>query len=167
MKSGLTSPAILVRISLSFILAAVAIGMFIMTHKSSPPSPDQETEPVEDLGKIAAMAVDVDRQVDTVLSHLGIENGWIKKRQLALPNTTLQRTERRIAIPRDIVPVLVNQALNKMAKTFQGRAVASENTKENTVTIHIEIRGVIIQTIILKPEPGLEHSFRRIPPSRV
>jgi len=39
----------------------------------------------------------------------------------------------------------MNAAFNTMAKRYNGRAVASENLKENYVTIHIETGGSIVQ----------------------
>ena len=63
-------------------------------------------------------------------------------------------------IPPDVLPVQLNQALNSMARRYHGRAIASENLKENSVTIHIELEGYIVETIILRPSPELRRQAK-------
>ena len=57
--------------------------------------------------------------------------------------------------------ISLNVAFNQLAKRYDGRAIASENLKENTVTIHIEIEGYIIQTIIVKPTRDLQRTEKK------
>lgn len=156
-----------IRLIISILLAGGALIIFLVSRKNVSEIPRPSGVSSEHLKAIALTAGDIDRQVDTVLSHFGIENEWIQKRQILLPDGPLQRIERRIAIPRDIVPVQLNQALNIMAKRFNAYAVASENLKENTVTIHIKLEGIVTQTLILKPNYQLQRTIRKIPSTNV
>ena len=141
---------IIFRFLLSIVLAAAALGLFLMSRSKI-------TEPVAKSEKdFSSITVQLDRDVDTVLSHFKIQKEWTKKLQFPVPNSSLNRIERRILIPPDVLPVQMNLVLNRMAKRYNGRAVASENLKENIVTIHIEVEGTIIETIVLKTDAHLK-----------
>ncbi len=142
--------AIIFRFLVSISLAGAALVLFLM-NRSTLEKPVEKRQ--RDVKEIVA---DVDHEVDTVLAHFQIEKKWIRKQQIPIPNSQINRTERRILIPTDLLPVQVNLMLNTMAKRYNGRAIASENLKENSVTIHIELEGYIVQTIILKPSSDLQ-----------
>ena len=151
---------ILIRIVLSLVLACIALGVFLLnqrtlkTHSNSVETKEREQE-------LSSALANIDHDVDSVLTRFGIEKEWIRKRQIPLEKVKLTRTERRVAIPENVLPITMNAAFNTMAKRYNGRAVASENLKENTVTIHIEVKGCIIETIIVKPTPQLRRSERK------
>ncbi len=151
------------RVVVTILLAGVVLVLFLVNRKAAPTGPPPPDESPKRMAMIDSASVEIDREVDSVLSHFGIENDWIQKRQIAIPNSTLHRIERRIIIPQDIVPVQINQALNLMARKHHARAIASENLKENTVTIHIDIDGIVTQTLILKPISQLQRSGRKVP----
>ncbi len=140
------------RILLSILLVAGALALFFLnrTHNRN------TSPPAEVRRDISAVVTEVDEQVDTILARFNIEKSWCKKQQFAIPGTSISRTERRVMIPPDVLPVQMNLAFNIMAKHYDGRAVASENIKENLVTIHIELERYVIQTIILKPVKDLK-----------
>lgn len=151
---------IIFRILLSVVLATAAVGLFLVSKST-------HQQPAQHLPRdIAATAAEVDREVDSILAHFNIEKGWIHKRQIAVANTDLRRTERRVIIPNEVLPVQVNHVLNMMAKRHDGRAIASENLKENTVTIHIELEGYILQSIILKPTKELTKAPLKLRPRK-
>ena len=145
------SKSVAVRLVLIVALAAAALGMYFMSRTSSQqPEAPSKKEPAQ------ASLSELDRQVDAVLSKFKIDKAWVRKTEIPIPNSSLRRIERRIGIPPDIAPVQVNVSLNDMAKRYNARAVASENTKENSVTIHIELDGYVVQTIVLKTNPDLK-----------
>ena len=157
---NLPDKGILIRVALAIVLACVALGVFLLNQRffGTHPEAAEVKERNEDL---SAMLGSMDRAVDSVLTRFGIEKEWIRKRQIPLEKVNLMRTERRVAIPMNILPITLNLALNTAAKRYDGRAIASENLKENTVTIHIELKGYIIQTIIVKPTRELRRSERK------
>jgi len=151
-KSPNIDHGIVWRLSTAIVLALAALALFLLhgTQKTGVSFPaEQEARP---------LMVQVDREIDTILARLKIQKEWIRKSEVAISGTTLTRTERKIMIPPDLLPVQVNLALSTMARKYNGRAIASENSRENSVSIHLEFRGMIMETVILKPDPRLKRS---------
>jgi len=130
-------------------LALAALGLFLIHRTRS-----SETAISREVESQPLMA-QVDRDVDTVLARFGIQKEWIRKSQLPIAGSTLTRIERKITVPPEILAVQVNLALSRMVKKYDGRVVASENSRENTVSIHLEFHGIILETLTLKPDPRL------------
>src|ERR1043166_6352627 len=143
------------RILLSVALACAAVILFVLNRSAFEKPPAQSKE------DFATTLAKVDREVDTVLVRFRIERNWITKRQVVVPNSSDVRIERRVMIPPTIPSVQMNIALNSMAQRFNGRAVATENLKENSVTIHIELEKRIVQTIILVVKKDLKRGGRK------
>jgi len=157
---NLPDKSILIRIALSIVLAAAALGLFLLNQRKASLQPNTE-EIQQHQRELSSILGKIDHDVDSILTRFGIEKEWIQKRQLPLEKVQLTRTERRVAIPQQVLPITMNAAFNTLAKRYKGRAVASENLKENTVAIHIEIEGYIIQTIIVKPTSELRRSEKK------
>ncbi len=141
----------MIRLGVSILLAGTVLMIFLMSRSTPTSTPDP---PKKELTQSFVSIIDHD--VDSILTRFKIEKAWIKKNAILLPNINVKRIEWRVTIPTTIVPVQLNVAFNAMAKRYNGRAVASENLKENSVTIHIEMLGYIVQTIILKTDPDLK-----------
>jgi hypothetical protein len=173
---------IIVRLVISLLMGVAAAGLFFLNRTSltspgsgdagtvsgSPLSADTSAHRVEG-SRLAspALLAEIDREVDSVLVHFGIDESWTRKKEIAIPNSRFARIERRVLIPKDLATVVLNEAFNAMANQFNGRAIASENLRENHVTIHIEVEGTIVQTIILRPTPNLRRDVRERPAKRV
>ena len=147
---------LLIRLGVSLVLAAAALSLFLMSRSaiSTIERSKQALSP--------SLVASIDREIDSILSQFKIEKGWMRKNSFPIPNTIVYRIERRIAIPPSVQAVQMNVAMNAMAKRHNGRAVASENLKENSVTIHIEMQGYIVQTIILKTNPDLKRGGKKV-----
>lgn len=131
------------RITASILLAWIAVLLFILNR--------EETKSPEELQQeFVQSAQSIDKEIDGILEGFGVQKAWIRRREIAGSTEAFARIERRVLIPPTIVPVLINREFNLLAKRFRGRAVATENLKENTVTIHILLHQSVIQTIILK-----------------
>lgn len=142
--------AVILRLLLAAVLGCAALVLFLL----SMPNPERTPEQLRQEFSTSLQAID--HEVDSVLSQFGIEQAWVRKRQFSVPGQDFIRIERRVAIPPDVVPAIMNVAFNSMAHRFGGRAVATENVRENIVTIHIELQRVIVQTIILKTSLNLK-----------
>lgn len=141
---------ILLRIALVSVLAVATAVLFYMNHRK--PAPTAQTAGTAVRGNdFTERMIAIDREVDTVLTHFGIDQNLVMKKEIKLSDGPARRFERKVAIPPDLLPIRLNQAFNEMAIRYRGRAIASENLKENTLTIHIEIDGVVVETLILKP----------------
>ncbi len=146
------------RLVIAGLLALVALVLFLLPREHGPAPPTAE-EPAID-SELLQRAAQLDRDIDTVLARFGIEPEWVRKREIPLPGKELVRWERRVAIPPDMLPIQLNLAFNAVAKRYNGRAIASENSKDNSVTIHVELDGLILQSIILKPSSQLQRPAR-------
>ncbi len=146
---------VIVRAVISLLLGLTAAGLFFLNRMSltRPEENRSRSEPPAPLP--GALAGRIDREVDSVLVRFGIDASWSRKKEVEIPNSQFVRIERRVLIPKDLATVVMNEAFNAMAKRFNGRAVASENLRENHVTIHIEVDGSVIETIILRPTANL------------
>ena len=136
---------IIFRSLLSVVLGTAALGLFWLNETTTTKHQD-----------FRATLKQIDEEVDTVLARSGVEQKWIRKQAVALPNENFSRIERRVTIPPDFLPLQLNAALNSMAHRYNGRAVGTEDLKQHTVTIHIEMQRVIVQTIILKTKFDLK-----------
>ena len=166
MANGSIQKSNIARLFIITFLAGITAAILFIYQGNSPAtsSPSEPTQ--ENTAKIAATSDDIDREIDTLLFHFGIENDWVRKQEIPLPNSPLHRTERKVFIPRDITPVFINQAMNTMAKKYHGRAIGSENLKEGTLTIHLEIERLIIHTVILKTNSEIHRTIQNTPTSR-
>jgi hypothetical protein len=134
---------VIYRLTASILLASAAGLLFILNR--------QENKMPEDLQQEFDLSVrEIDREVDNILENFGIERTWIQRKEIAGIDDGFTRIERRVLIPPTIIPVLINREFNLLAKRFHGKAVATENLRENSVTIHIVLHQSVIQTIILK-----------------
>ena len=166
---------IIVRLVISLLLGVAAAGLFFLNRISLTRPERHEIGPESPAGGSAGagqhplggarpestvLLGEIDREVDSVLVRCGIEESWSRKKEIEIPNSQFTRIERRVLIPKDLATVVINEALNAMARRFNGRAIASENLRENHVTIHIEVEGSIVETIILRPTANLKSGAR-------
>jgi hypothetical protein len=149
-KFGLS---IFTRVIISVVLAAGAVGLFLLQRPKPVPEPPKTRSEHTDW---RASLPEIDREIDTILSHYGIEKSFCKKKQFPIPGAQISRIERKIELPIDIIPVQLNQVINAMVHNYDGRAIASENMREHLVTIHLEVNGYIVQTLILHPNASLK-----------
>jgi len=96
---------------------------------------------------------EIDVQVDSLLVKHGILLKAVRKKKIQAKESDFVRIERQVPTPTGLVSVLMTADFHAMAKRYNGRAIASENLKENTVTIHIEAGKNIVQSLVLKPAP--------------
>ncbi len=140
----------LIRLLGCAVLGVTVVGLFIfnrMGEINSPQEPDQD---------FAFSVQAIDKEVDVVLGHFGIEKSWVRRKEIKDSSRHFIRVERRVAIPPHVVPAMMNRELNSLAHRFHGRAVATENLRDNSVTIHIILQQTVIQTVILKINPEIE-----------
>lgn len=161
--------SVVIRIFISAGLACVALLLFVVSNRTLTTSDgrDGSLPAISKAEVSSAVASTIDNEVDSVLARFKIERMWIRKKNVSMPNSSVNRIERHVMIPPDVIPVQMNYALNIMAQRFNGKAIASENLKENSVTIHIEMQGYIIQTIILKPNASLRRTETINKPAKV
>lgn len=150
----------MIRLLISVTLAVIAVLLFILNRHVEGKTPEELER------EFVLAAQTIDKEVDIVLEHFGIEKAWVRKKEISDPERHFTRVERLVAIPPTIIPAMMNRQLNALAGRYQGRAVATENLKENSITIHIILQQSVIQTIILKVKPeskNVPHIERKVP----
>jgi hypothetical protein len=133
----------------SALVAGALLALFLLGRDGGTPGPPPPPDPKSKMETIEQL----DRGIDTVLAGFNIGLPSVRKRSYPIPDEGFFRTERVVTIPDTVVPVSVNAALNTMARRYNARAVASENPRLRTVTIHLELGGTVVHTIILKKAP--------------
>jgi hypothetical protein len=132
----------------ALLLAGATLAVFLLGRREDPPSPPATPVPVSRTVSL------LDSGVDSVLARFGIDPAAAAKRRAGIPGERFSRTERVAVLPDSVAPVSVNASLNSMARALGARAVASEDPRLRTVTVHIDLGGVVVHTVILKPSPG-------------
>ena len=150
LRTGLDKP-IFFRSLLSVVLGIAALGLFILNETATKPEHQD----------IRITLNQLDAEVDGILARSGVEQKWIRKQAIPLANMNYPRIERRVAVPPEFLPLQLNAVLNSMAHRYNGRAVGTEDLKQHTVSIHIEVERVIVQTIILKTKFDLKGGNRK------
>jgi hypothetical protein len=67
-------------------------------------------------------------------------------------NSTSYRTERRVSVPTEFNALNFNHDLNQAVAGFGATVIASENSQNKTVTMHIKKDGVIVHSVVFVPE---------------
>jgi hypothetical protein len=147
----MTTPraSLFLKIGGSALVAGILVALFLLGRPGGPPSNPDAPAPDTGRDRQAAIAL-LDRQIDTVLARFNVVPGSVTKRSFGVPEENFTRTERLVPLSDTVAPVSVNAAMNEMAHAHGGRAIASENPRLGTVTIHIEVDGVVVHTVILK-----------------
>lgn len=127
------------KLILAGVLAVLALVLFLLNGSAS--SPDQRAIVYKgDINDITVI-------VDTVLAQYGIEGSSVKTRQVRGPDKKFLRVERRVEVPPEFISVNFNQELSERLSGVGLRLVATERTKENSVTMHIKKDDTILQSI--------------------
>lgn len=136
----------------SVLAAGIAVALFLLGRSGEPPAGADAPGPAERPDRRATIAV-IDREIDSLLARFGVGAESVKKRSFAIPEEDYERTERLAPLPDSVAAVSVNAAMNDMARRHGGRAAASENPRLGTVTVHVELDGAVIHTVILRKIP--------------
>lgn len=125
-------------------LAVLAAVLFLLWDVNGGGAPTSTvSEGTEDLQPI----------LDSLFHRYGIEHRQVKTWRVRGPGGELTRVQDRITVPNEFVSVSFNHDLNLELTHIGARAVATERTKENTVTMHIKMDRRIVRSIsfVLSP----------------
>ncbi len=127
------------KVVLAGTLAVLALVLFLLVTSGS--TPDRRA--IIYKGDIHDITV----VVDTILARYGIDRSAVKTRQVRSPDKKFLRVERRVEVPPEFVSVNFNRDLSEKLDAMGLRLVATERTKENTVTMHVKKDDTILQSI--------------------
>lgn len=98
----------------------------------------------------------VNAAVDTLLDRYRIESKWVKSWSVFTPGRKFIREERRVYVPPRFISVDFNHDLGAALAGDDVRIVATERTKESTVSMHVINDGMIIESISFVLKRDLE-----------
>jgi hypothetical protein len=98
----------------------------------------------------------VDTAIDTLLTRYQIENRWVKSWNVLTPDRKFIRSERRVYVPPRFISLDFNHDLSRELAKYDARVIATERTKESTVSMHVVVDGMIVETIVFVLKRDLE-----------
>ena len=139
------------RVVLAGVLAACAGVLFLVERYT----PTAGVNPSTNAGADSLVDM-VHAMVDSLLPRHQIRKEWVKTWQVRTPGRKFVRSERRVFVPPKFISLNFNLDLNRSLSKYGVHAVATERTKESTVTIHIMMGGHIVESISFVMKPDLE-----------
>lgn len=150
----------IIRIFVVIILTIAIAFLFYIGEIEEPKLKEQISAFVQPVYTLA----EVDSAVEKVLEKFQIDKSWIKRTEINISGSDTKRIELKVMIPPEILPALINVELKRMADNYKLQVSATENLKENMVTIHIHENRKIIETIILKVTQAQKKQDRKEKP---
>jgi hypothetical protein len=98
----------------------------------------------------------IDARVDSLLDRYTIQQAWRKSWIVTTPGKKFIRKERRITVPSRFVSLDFNHDLSRELSGVSARLIASERTKESTVSMHIMVDDMIVETLVFVLNRDLE-----------
>ena len=93
------------------------------------------------------LLAEVNTIVDTLLNRYRIEDKWIKSWSVFTPDKKFVRQERRVYVPPRFIALDFNHDLSSSLVHLGVRVIATERTRESSVSMHIINKGMIVESI--------------------
>lgn len=137
-----------VRVIIIASLAACAVCLWGIERFAGP---RQSTmSPAQERGTEAKLAA----AVDTLLTRYGIDRSVVKTWRPMAAGRPTGRVESRAPVGAGFLSLQFNHDLNIMLEELGARVIATERTKENSVTLHIVRGGTTVRSITLVTDTG-------------
>jgi hypothetical protein len=101
----------------------------------------------------AASPEEIARTVDQAVAERRGETAGSRVWKVRFPGTTFTRTEQRVMVPREFDTIEFNHALVMRLAPLGANVVATERTKEATVTMHVVAGGATVYSLSLVTDP--------------
>jgi hypothetical protein len=111
-------------------------------------------------GTVAVNPEEIGRTVEKILAERRAEAAGSRVWKVRFTGTTFTRTEQRVTVPREFDTIEFNHALGKRLAPLGANVVATERSKEATVTMHVVAAGATIYSLSLVTDPEF-HSKER------
>jgi hypothetical protein len=104
-------------------------------------------------GRAAVHPEEIGRTVEKVLAERRAETAGSRVWKVRFTGTTFTRTEQRVMVPREFDTIEFNHVLGRRLAPLGANVVATERTKEATVTMHVVAGGATIYSLSLVTDP--------------
>jgi len=139
-----TSPAIRWRLVAAILLGICAIALGTAQLMEGPDTRTQRWVRPTD-ARISAI-------LDSLYGRFGVDRSTIRSRAVKAGGVLTGRKEQRVLVARDFDAIQFNVALGRAHSGTGAHVVASEQSREATVTMHIVSSGTTIWSVSLAPE---------------
>jgi hypothetical protein len=128
-------------------LGAISLLLFVGDRFTGPRDEQSlRAVPAEDTAGIQEV-------IDTLLLRYGVNRALVKMWRVTTPDKTPVRIEQRIPVQADFLSLVFNHDLNRRLAPFGAHVIATERTKENTITMHIVRGGMTIRSMAFVLQP--------------
>jgi hypothetical protein len=131
-------------------LGAVALLLFLVERLATPALPGAPGRKLAAGGEQAAFQ----EVVDTLLGRHGIPKSAVRTWRVLSVDKKPIRLEQRVAVPREFPSLVFNAELNQRLAPLGAHVVATERTREQTVTMHIVQGGMTVRSIAFVTTTG-------------
>jgi hypothetical protein len=137
---------------IAVLLGVGAAALFVLDSVLPAPQTDFTARPLP----VRPDLKQVNELVDTLFATYGIRRPWVRSWQVHTPDRKFVRIQRRVYVPPEFVSPSFNLELNRRLAEYGARAIATERTKENTVTMHIMKDRTVVESISFVVKRGLQ-----------
>jgi hypothetical protein len=96
---------------------------------------------------------EIGRTVEKALAERRAETAGSRVWKVRFTGTTFTRTEQRVTVPREFDTIEFNHSLGTRLAPLGAHVVATERTKEATVTIHVVAGGATLYSLSMVTDP--------------
>jgi len=137
------SAALRVRVVIVLMLAVGGLVLFMANRVTE----TIEKRTVMQERRARPLLQEVNEIVDTLLDRHRINPRWVTSWNVSTRDRRFIRQERRVYVPPGFVSLDFNHDLSQLLAQHDTRVVASERTKEESVSMHVIHDGMIIESI--------------------
>ena len=138
------------RMILAALLGAAALILFLIERLVMPVSAGAPAAAIAAGGEQAAFQ----EAIDTLLIRHGIARSSVRTWRVLSIDKKPIRLEQRVAVPREFRSLVFNAELKERLGPLGAHVVATERTREQTVTVHIVHRGMTVRSIAFVTTAG-------------
>ena len=141
--AGTSSNALRLRVIVAVMLLASCFVLFManrVTEKIEGKSLLKEAE-------LRPFLLEINQSVDTLLDRYEIDRKWVASWNVMSRDRRFIRVERRVYVPPQFISLDFNHDLSRALAKYGARVVATERTKEMSVSMHIILNGMIVESI--------------------
>lgn len=143
MKARELSNALRLRVVVAVMLAACSVVLLManrVAEKVERKSVLRETE-------VRPLLQEINHIIDTLLDRYRVNPKWVASWGVFSRDRRFIREERRVYVPPRFISLDFNHDLSRELAKYDARVVATERTKELSVSMHIILKGMIVESI--------------------
>ena len=93
---------------------------------------------------------EIDAAIDSLLVRHHVDLRSVRSWSVRTPDKAVLRRESRIDVPSSFVSLVFNHDLQNEVVPLGARVIATEHSKEQTVTMHVRKDGQVVRTLVFR-----------------